>query len=153
MSLIVATGTNLGDKISNLNQAKRILQENFDFIAQSRIYSSPAIEYTDQPEFYNQVLEFKIPPLSPKQTIDKILSMEKSLGRKRDIPKGPRLIDIDIIFWETQKIDIQGLVVPHPSWNERSFVTLPLQELPYFQTIKKSFIIPTKFSNTATPIS
>jgi len=153
MSLILATGTNLGNREENLLLAKNLLSQNFKFIAESRIYTSPAVEYLNQPDFYNQVLEFEIPKFSPTDTMEKILLIEAQLGRKRDIPKGPRIIDIDIIFWKLDKISSDNISVPHPAWQDRSFVALPLQELPYFQTIKKSFIIPTKFNNTASPIS
>ena len=153
MSLILATGTNLGDREENLLKAKNLLSQYFTFIAQSRIYKSPAIEYEDQPEFFNQVLEFKTPSGIPTEIMDQILNIERELGRERDIPKGPRIIDIDIIFWKLDQISEPNLSVPHPAWQDRSFVALPLQDLPYFQTLKKSFIIPTKFNNTATPIS
>lgn len=153
MSLIIATGSNLGDRAKNLLEAKETLSQYFKFIFESRIYSSPAIEYLNQPDFYNQVLEFEIPGSSPAETMDLILSIELQLGRKRDIPKGPRTIDIDIIFWKTEEIHTKNLTVPHPAWDQRSFVTLPLQELPYFQEIKKRFIIPKQFTNTATPVA
>lgn len=152
MSLILATGSNIGDKKSNLDSALKLLSEHFNFIAKSRIYHSPAIEYLNQPDFFNQVLEFEIPKLTPQQTIALILKIEKDLGRTRDIDKGPRTIDIDIIFWKTDKISSDNLTIPHPAWSERSFVTLPLAELPYYETIKKSFIIPNKFDNSAEPI-
>lgn len=153
MSLIIATGSNLGDREKNLDQALEKLKGHFKFVAKSRIYFSAAIEYLNQPDFYNQVLEFEIPESSPEDTMDLILSIEQELGRRRDIPKGPRTIDIDIIFWKTESINAKNLTVPHPAWDQRSFVTLPLQELPYFQEIKKSFIIPTQFTNTATPVA
>ncbi len=153
MSLILATGSNLGNREKNLERARKKLNEYFSFIAQSRIYESPAVDYENQPDFYNQLLEYKIPDLEPSKTMELILNIEKSLGRIRDKPKGPRLVDIDIIFWGTQTINIKNLKVPHPSWQARSFVALPLQELPYFQTLQKSFIIPMNFNNTAKPIS
>ena len=152
MSLILATGSNLGDKLEHLNEAKDILSHHFNFIAESRIYKSAAIEYEKQPEFVNQLLEFEIPNTSPQETIKKILDIEKEMGRRRDITKGPRVIDIDIIFWKTEQISEDNLKIPHPAWSERSFVTLPLAELPYFEVIKKNFIIPKQFSNSAEAI-
>lgn len=147
MSLILATGSNLGDKKQNLNLALKELSKNFKFIAASEIYVSPAVEYFDQPDFYNQVLEFEIPKLSPSKTMELVLNIEQGLGRRRDIPKGPRIIDIDIIFWDLQTIREENLIVPHPSWPERSFVVKPLQQLPYFQIIKKHFAIPSDFDD------
>ena len=152
MSLILATGSNLGDKKSHLSQAKQVLSEHFVFISESKIYTSEAIEYTDQPDFYNQVLEFKLPKLTPNETIKLILDIEKGLGRVRNIDKGPRTVDIDIIFWGLESIIEKDLTIPHPAWDQRSFVVEPLRELPYFQTIKKHFIIPNTFNNSAKPI-
>lgn len=152
MSLIIATGSNIGDKRKNLNLAKVELSRIFKFIACSRIYSSAAIEYTEQDDFFNQVLEFQIPNISPTCTMDTILEIENKLGRKRVIAKGPRVIDIDIIFWGTQNITQKNLKIPHPSWHKRSFVVYPLQEIPFFQTLSKNFIIPKHFDNDARPI-
>jgi 2-amino-4-hydroxy-6-hydroxymethyldihydropteridine diphosphokinase len=152
MSLIIATGSNLKNKKKNLLQAKNQLCKYFDFVAESQIFSSPAIEYLNQPDFYNQVLEFKIPSLSPQETLKVTAQIEYELGRKRDIPKGPRIIDIDIIFWDLDKINQPNLVIPHPAWSERSFVVEPLQQLPFFSKIQNHFIIPKEFKNSATPI-
>ena len=152
MSLILATGTNLGNKAENLTYAFKILSHEFEFIAASKIYTSKAIEYLNQPDFYNQVLEFKIPNQSPQKTIVRILEIEKELGRNREIPKGPRIIDIDIIFWDLESVDEENLTIPHPEWYKRSFVLEPLKELPYFQIIKNHFIIPSDLDNSATSL-
>lgn len=152
MSLIIATGSNLQDKISSLNKAKDELRKHFNFIAESQIFESAAVDYTDQPDFYNQVLEFEVPKLTKDEVMLLILSIEKNLGRVRNIDKGPRTIDIDIIFWgiETYKSDI--LTLPHPSWSERSFIVRPMQQLPFFQTLEKCFKIPRTFNIEAKPI-
>ena len=71
MSLVIATGSNLGDRVLNLKNAKEILQRDFQFIAESRIYESKAQDYLNQPDFLNQVLEFKIPDISPRETMQK----------------------------------------------------------------------------------
>ncbi len=152
MSLIIATGSNLGDKANNLALALNELSTHFDLIQASRIYSSPAIEYLQQPDFYNQVLEFKTPSITPSDALEIMLAIELKLGRKRDISKGPRTIDIDIIFWDLKKHNTKNLVIPHPSWAQRSFVVMPLSELPYFETLKNHYKIPTQFENTAVPL-
>jgi len=152
MSLIIATGTNLNNKLENLHQAKTLLSEKFEFIAESSIYTSAAIEYLNQPDFYNQVLEFKTPELTPSTILTIILEIEKLMGRVRVIDKGPRIIDIDIIFFGLVEISLPDLIIPHPAWSQRSFVVKPLQQLPFYQTLKKHFIIPTEFNNIATPI-
>lgn len=152
MSLILATGTNLGNKKENLELVKQVLSKDFELIAQSQIFESAAVEYLNQPNFYNQVLEFKLPKLSPIEVLNFILQTEKNLGRVRDIDKGPRIIDIDIIFWGLENINEPGLTVPHPSWHERSFVVRPLQQLPFFKTLEKCFKIPSAFNVEAIPI-
>lgn len=152
MSLILATGSNLGNKGEHLAVALESLSKHFTFISQSQIYHSKAVDYLDQPDFYNQVLEFEIPKLSPQETMRLILNIEKSLGRKRDIDKGPRTVDIDIIFWGLEKITEANLIIPHPRWQDRSFVALPLQQLPFFKTLEKSLIIPSTFDNSAYPV-
>lgn len=154
MSLIVATGSNIGNKVHHLNNAKLALCEHFYLIKASDIFSSEAVDYLDQPDFFNQVLEFEIPSKHPEAVIDLLLDIEKNFGRKRDIDKGPRTLDIDIIFWGLEEINIaHKLCVPHPRWSERSFVVKPLKQLPFFQTIKKYFKIPECFEVEAYPIS
>ena len=153
MSLIIATGANLGDKRSNLEQAKTLLSEHFEFVAQSNVYSSPPVGYEEQPEFFNQVLEFKIPDATPDEVLLKILEIEERMGRKREFKWGPRVIDLDILFWGDAVIDKTGLQVPHPRWNERAFVVLPLRELPFFQVLSKKYKIPEEFDHNAVIVS
>ena len=149
MSLILGTGSNLGDKKENLKLAKKELSKKFEFIAESEIYCSPAVDYLNQPDFYNQMLEFEIPNQSPDDIMKIILDIEQGLGRRRNIPKGPRIIDIDIIFWGVETHRTNDVIIPHPSWDQRSFVVNPLQQLPFFQVLKNHFIIPSTFNNSA----
>jgi len=151
-SFFIATGTNLGDRKKHLTDAKSILSNEFKFIAESRIYESPAVDYLNQPDFYNQVLEFELPEISPKEVMDRLLSIEKEMGRSREIPKGPRVIDLDILFWSDKKIVSDTLIVPHPRLFERSFVVLPLSELPGFKVLQKIFEFKFTFTNTASPL-
>lgn len=154
MSLIIATGSNLGDKKHFLNMAKDALSRNFDLIKASDVFTSLAVDYENQPSFYNQVLEFKIPSIGPEETIELLLDIEKKMGRIRDFDKGPRTIDIDIIFWGLNEIQIPPkLYVPHPRWQQRSFVVKPLTQLPFFKTVKKYFKIPSNFEVDALPVT
>jgi 2-amino-4-hydroxy-6-hydroxymethyldihydropteridine diphosphokinase len=153
MSLIVATGSNIGDSLTILKEARDMLAARYGLTAESRIYTSAAIEYESQPDFFNQVLELRTPAMSPQEVMKELLEMEQEFGRNRNIPKGPRTLDLDIIFWDLEKINEAALIIPHPRWNERSFVVKPLKELPFFQTIEKCFIIPKNFDVDASPIS
>lgn len=152
MSLIIATGSNIGNSLELLGAAKKRLDQNFGLLAESRVYASAAIEYENQPDFYNQVLELRLPPLSPELVMQQLLNLEKEFGRNRQIPKGPRTLDLDIIFWGTEVFNSEHLTIPHPRWMERSFVVKPLQELPFFQTIEKCFTIPKFFNVDASPL-
>ena len=152
MSLIIATGSNLGDPINNLTEAKTQLSQNFELIASSRIYKSAAVDYENQPDFFNQVLEFSLPASTPQDVMKKLLTLEANMGRTREKWRGPRLIDMDIIFWGIDSYNSMDLIIPHPRWQDRSFVVKPLMELPFFQTIKKYFIIPESFKVDAFPL-
>lgn len=153
MSLFIATGSNLGDRENNLELALFNLSKEFNFIAKSRIYESAAIEYTNQPDFYNQVLEFKSPLMSPDNVLLVLNEIENSMGRIRNFNKGPRVIDLDILFFDDIKIQSPLLTIPHPRLFERSFVILPLSELPGFGELSKTYSFNTIFNNTAKPIS
>lgn len=142
MSLVIATGSNLGDKLANLKLAKDHLSARYRMRAQSRVYSSPPAGLKDQPGFYNQVLEFELPDSSPQSVMEELLSIEEMMGRKRIKKWGPRLIDLDILFWGTQSARSANLEIPHPRWSERAFVVLPLREVPFFQVLRKSYKIP-----------
>lgn len=152
MSLIIATGSNIGESLKTLAKAKNVLQDHFEFIAASRVYSSRAVDYIGQPDFFNQVLEFKLPSLLPLEVMNQLLEIEKLFGRTRETPKGPRTLDLDIIFWDQISLNENGLIIPHPRWIERSFVVRPLSELPFFKSIEKCFTIPKSFDVEASPV-
>ena len=152
MSLIVATGSNIGQSRIILKQAEELLAKTFGIIAASRVYVSKAVEYENQPDFFNQVLELPLPALTPQEVMNQLLKIEKDFGRNRNVPKGPRTLDLDIIFWNHETINEESLTIPHPRWMERSFVVKPLQELPFFQSVEKCFTIPRSFEIDAFPI-
>jgi len=129
INLIIATGSNLNDRFKNLNMACEKLTKYFSLIQKSSIYESKAVDFENQPDFLNQVLEFEIPPQSPREVLKTCLEIEKSMGRHRDIPKGPRIIDIDIIFFSDIELKDKSLFIPHPSWKDRAFVVKPLIEM------------------------
>ncbi len=153
MSLLIATGSNLNNPIDNLSAAKSVLSSKFSFVAESRIFISKAVDYEAQPDFFNQVLEFRIPEsLTPDEVMTCLLEIEKTMGRVRDVSRGPRIIDLDIILWGTETHHTTKVDIPHPRWLERSFVIRPVQDLPFFKTIEKCFTIPRSFQTEAFPI-
>lgn len=153
MSLIIGLGSNLGDSHFSLLRARTILKTHFQIIAESRIYLSKAQDYEAQPDFLNQVLEFKIPEnYTPEDVMKKLLFIEENMGRKRDIKYGPRNIDLDLLFWDFLERNSKDLILPHPRWMERSFVVKPLSELPFYSRLEKKFQVPKKFVIDATPL-
>lgn len=152
MALIIATGSNLGDRLDNLAKARKTLEANWKLIAASRIYTSAAVDYVGQPEFANQVLQFALPWQNPIDVMQKLLEIELTFGRERNILRGPRTLDLDIIFWGLEVMRTPSLVTPHERWKERSFVVRPLSELPFFHAIEKCFTIPKAFATEAFPL-
>lgn len=153
-SFFIATGSNLGDRKLNLTRAKDKLMDHFVILAQSRMYESPAVDYLNQPDFYNQVLEFQLPEnMEAREVMALLLQIEQDMGRDRQIPKGPRIIDLDILFWGLEVFHTDILEIPHPRLFERSFVVLPLSELPGFEVLKKKFEFKFHFNNQAIALS
>ena len=139
MSLILSLGSNLGDRANYLMQTRKELGGIFQEKKASRIYQSKAVDYLQQPPFLNQVIEYQGPSMRPDEILKTILAMEKKFGRVRNIDKGPRTLDIDIIFFGQHKISSKQLQIPHPRWADRPFIYWPLHELPSFQTFKDLF--------------
>ncbi|MDC1175193.1 2-amino-4-hydroxy-6-hydroxymethyldihydropteridine diphosphokinase [Bacteriovoracaceae bacterium] len=149
MSVIISTGSNLENRVAFLLEAKKLLSKNFKLIEESNIYESPAVDYLNQPDFLNQVLSFETPEISPEDFLQEILSIELSLGRERLIDKGPRTIDIDILFWDNLVHQSANLQIPHPRLFDRSFIVYPLKELTIFEKLSKEFSFSDTFENSA----
>jgi 2-amino-4-hydroxy-6-hydroxymethyldihydropteridine diphosphokinase len=121
-------GSNVGDRLLNLNKAIELLSEKIQILKKSKIYISKAVGYTDQPDFYNMVLYGKT-DLSPEELFNFIKDVEKNVGRVYRFHWGPREIDIDILFYNDLVYKSDKLNIPHPRLHERDFVLLPLIEL------------------------
>ncbi len=124
-------GSNLGDRAGYLLLAVRgMLDAGLDVIRLSSIYETAPVEYENQPPFLNMVAELRGSTLpSPDQTLARMLRIEYGLGRTRDIPKGPRTIDLDLLIYKDQRADTEFLTLPHPRISSRRFVLVPLNEL------------------------
>lgn len=127
----VGLGSNLGDRAGYLLLAVRgMLDAGLDVIRLSSIYETEPVEYENQPAFLNMVAELRGLTLpSPEQMLARLLRIEYALGRTRDIHMGPRTIDLDLLLFKDQHIEIQFLTVPHPRMALRRFVLVPLNEL------------------------
>jgi 2-amino-4-hydroxy-6-hydroxymethyldihydropteridine diphosphokinase len=144
-NLILATGSNLENKKANLAKAVELLQKKFILVEQSKIYESKPVDFLDQPDFLNQVIHFSVPEkFSPNALLEFCLQVEKDMGRVRGAGKGPRVIDIDIIFLDEQIVQTPKVQIPHPRWKERSFVVKPLMELAIWKRLRRNFPLPAK---------
>jgi 2-amino-4-hydroxy-6-hydroxymethyldihydropteridine diphosphokinase len=121
-------GSNVGDRLLNLNKAIELLSVKIQILKKTKIYISKAVGYTDQPNFYNMVLYGKT-DLSPEELFNFIKDVEKNAGRVYRFHWGPREIDIDILFYNDLVYKSDKLNIPHPRLHERDFVLLPLIEL------------------------
>jgi 2-amino-4-hydroxy-6-hydroxymethyldihydropteridine diphosphokinase len=122
-------GGNLGDRKENLSKAVDLISEHCGTVIKtSSLYETAAWGMTEQPSFLNQVLKIAT-SRSAKQLIRKILKIEKMMGRVRKEKLGPRIIDIDILFYENEIHDLSFLKIPHPEIQNRRFVLVPLAEI------------------------
>lgn len=125
----LSLGANLGDRELNLRNAIQGLRELGELVAQSSMYETEPVDVERaQPWFLNCAVAIET-DLEPRELLDSILSMELSMGRVRKEKRGPRPVDIDIIFFGDDVIDLPGLTVPHPAMQSRRFVLEPLAEI------------------------
>jgi len=122
-------GSNLGDRLSYLNQAKKLIATECGNIStESGIYETAAWGITEQPSFYNQVIVLQT-DLLPAVLMQNLLDIEQVIGRKRIIKYGPRIIDLDILLIDSVILNTPLLTLPHPNLPERRFALLPLAEV------------------------
>ncbi|MDO5787902.1 MAG: 2-amino-4-hydroxy-6-hydroxymethyldihydropteridine diphosphokinase [Fusobacterium sp.] len=126
----LSLGSNMGDKRENLLEAiKRVGElENTEVVKSSTILETEPFGYIEQDNFLNACLEVKT-LLTPQEFLSFILKIELDMGRVREIKWGPRVIDIDILFYDNEIIQEDNLAVPHPWICEREFVLEPLSEI------------------------
>ena len=127
-TVYLSLGSNLGDRPANLREAVQRLGELGEVGAVSSLYETEPVEFIEQPWFLNIAMELTT-ELMPKQLLSAILKIEREMGRKRLQPKGPRLIDIDILLCGNTVVDDPKLFIPHPALHERKFVLAPLAEI------------------------
>ena len=121
-------GTNLGDRLANLKQAIAALTPQMELKAKSGVYETPPWGFEDQPKFLNQVIKVST-YLEPELLLKHLKRLEVALGRKESFPNGPRLIDIDILFYDDLVLNKPSIVIPHPRLHERGFVLVPLMDI------------------------
>ena len=127
--LILSLGGNQGDiKKTFLSAKNMITQEVGSIIKESSIYQTQAWGVENQPDFLNQVIIVET-TLSPLTVLEKCLMVEMELGRKRIKKWGERTIDIDLLFYNNEIIQIENLQIPHPRISKRNFILFPLNEI------------------------
>ena len=127
-TVYLLTGSNIGDSELNLLNASKFIQNQIGkVIASSHVYKTEPWGNKDQQLFLNQVLKVET-ELEPHQLLKTILEIENSMGRNRKIKWEPRIIDIDILFFNDEIIDQENLQIPHPLIHERRFTLIPLNK-------------------------
>jgi 2-amino-4-hydroxy-6-hydroxymethyldihydropteridine diphosphokinase len=127
----IGLGSNLGDRAATIRAALRALEERGDV----RVVRCSTLHETDpvggprgQPRYLNAVAEVET-GLTPRELLAKMQELERKYGRRRDVPNGPRTLDLDLLLYGDRVIDEDDLIVPHPRMWERPFVMRPLEEI------------------------
>ena len=127
--IYLSLGSNLGDRAANLERAVEALAEiGVRVLRRSSIYETEPVDILAQPWFLNCVVEVET-SLGPRQLLEGLQAIEHKFGSKKLVPRGPRIIDLDILFYETAVVHEAGMEIPHPRLAERRFVLVPLVEL------------------------
>jgi len=121
-------GSNLGDRMANLNKAVALLSKRVDIEKASSIYETEPIGYKEQPLFLNMVCQITT-ALNPWELLHFVKDIETDMGRVQNFSNSPRLIDIDILFYGREVIRTNELNIPHRRLAERAFVLIPLAEI------------------------
>lgn len=125
----LSLGSNMGDRAGNLARAvKELGKRGVQVVRESSVYETEPVELREQAWFLNSVVEV-VAELTARKLMQTLLEIERSMGRERRVPKGPRVIDIDIVLYGEEVVREEGLQIPHPRMAERRFVLEPLAEI------------------------
>ena len=127
-NIYIGLGTNLGERETNLRDAVKALAPKISVLAKSLIYETTPWGFSDQPKFLNQVIAAKT-NLSSFELLAYLKNIEAYMGRKATFRNGPRVIDLDILFYDDCVIQEDQLNIPHPRLHLRAFVLVPLVDL------------------------
>lgn len=130
--IFLLLGANLGDRKQTLEQVVSMIEDQIGkVVIQSSLYETEAWGNILQPAFLNQVIKVES-PLNSLQVLEKVLLIEQKTGRIRTFKNAPRIIDIDILFFNKDVITFPKLKIPHPEIQNRNFVLKPLAEVAPF---------------------
>ena len=128
VTVYLSLGSNLGRREDNLRRAIGLLRRYVRPQRASSVYETAPWGFTQQPEFLNCVLEVTT-HLVPHMILSSVKSLESEMGRYPGARYGPRLIDVDILFFGDQTLEYPDLQIPHPRLHQRAFVLVPLADL------------------------
>ncbi len=125
----LSLGSNVGDREANLSRAiEEIARRGVRIVRRSAFYETEPVELREQPWFLNCAVEIET-QLAPRDLLEALLEMESAMGRRRSVKYGPRVIDLDILLYGGDIVNVSGLAIPHPRMAERRFVLVPLAEI------------------------
>ena len=132
--IILGLGSNIEEKIKtryeNIIEALELLSDNEDIsiVKISSFYETEPVDFLDQPDFLNIVIEIDT-KISPLELLEVCINIEKRMKRIKKIRFGPRNIDIDLILYNDVSLNTTDLIIPHPRFKERNFVLIPMLEI------------------------
>jgi 2-amino-4-hydroxy-6-hydroxymethyldihydropteridine diphosphokinase len=129
-NVYLGMGSNLGDRAANLRRAVELIEDlsGTQVLAVSSLYETEPRMYTEQPDFLNGCIKIRT-GLPARKLLAALLEIEQTIGRTRQVDKGPRIVDLDILLYGHHEISQEGLEIPHPGMAERAFVLVPLAEI------------------------
>lgn len=128
-TVYLSLGSNMGDRAENIARAiEALASHGVRVTRQSSLYETEPVDVKDQGWFLNSVIEGET-DWAPTELMNVLLGIERGLGRKRRVPKGPRVIDIDILLFGSTVARTPEVKIPHPRMTERRFVLVPFAEI------------------------
>ncbi len=127
-TIFLALGSNVGDSVTYIHKAIELLSKKISNIQTAPIYTSKAVGFTDQPDFFNTAIKGKT-DLEPLELLTFVKDIEQEIGRIYRFRWGPREIDVDIIFYNDLIFKNDTLEIPHPRAHERDFVLVPIADI------------------------
>ena len=126
--VFIALGSNVGDPASNLAEAVERLARSVRIEDVSSAYRTEPVGLREQPFFLNAVARLRT-DLTPRDVLSVLKRIEGAMGRQREVPRGPRIIDLDLLLYDDLELDEPGITIPHPRMEQRRFVLEPLAEI------------------------
>jgi len=128
--IYIGIGSNIGERKENIEKSLKILNsvEGIDVVSVSSLYDTEPYGYDEQPRFLNSAVKISS-SLEPIPLLGKLKEIEKEMGREKGFKWGPRIIDLDILFYDNIILNEEGLIIPHPELHKRWFVLKPLNDI------------------------